>query len=894
MTVLTDSYHQSTSGSQFPHTSCSSHPTSASLAPLTPLQRTKQASDNAFSNKTVAAQGATSPIFWREAQNALRLFPKEEQGLSTPNIKRLFGAIFTQEERIKVYKALSQGKPSELSSLLKQVQSHFGAFNNGYYLAHTIEALLLIPADQRPLAIDTILAELQKITIGYIRDDIIKVLSFIKPEQRVETLPAIVALLKGIEAPAHRSDIINQIKELPLEEQGPLLQTCSPYLCSLTHAYQRSDALQLLAMLPVHEREQTIPFCISFIEGIKFDSQRHAILKACRTISSCELKRILQLCSAFVAFHENDDTIIGYSYLHAINVLKHLQKSERRQTKAFFHLVNMKYLANIAKVLPKIPPTYRLKALQRLCRCFNISLFKYRFWTYGNIVQTIVKDEEIRKATLEYLQHKLTSTSSRVETQEFVDFVTKNRGTLGISQEHPLFQCAIYTQVKINPALAQNPHNPFTLFSNLKRIHAEEALLPLESTSMLTITLPNSTTKEISVTVCLQGFQKRATQQKFCFKDLDIFKKSPNKEHRVGPLAMEELFNAIEERQQKLSSEEQKIMQQHIDAHCLEWDNPPAPTNGQQTAESISTLNRLRAATISGSANVHSGFVREIPIMLTEEKQPDDPIEYEVYYLYVILSAIKKESKEIAPGEVLSPQEMMFLSFCNCVRDCGKGQKRGIVRFYNDLLTADQRHPAHPQAITSDEELILTPVDAEVQRLLEKLSSSESIVKTLLGIDEDGELPPLVKKELIHQTDDIKDRFHLQLGLNYNLKFDQFACCIDPTLINLIQKIDLTTTPPKGIEAHNALLKLLAAIKPNLLLTYAKRALIETIEAKKTTPEKIIKLIETKTLKKHERLNIHRYIEYETGDDLIPIYKGIKDECALTILHILGYIKINN
>jgi hypothetical protein len=217
-----------------------------------------------------------------------------------------------------------------------------------------------------------------------------------------------------------------------------------------------------------------------------------------------------------------------------------------------------------------------------------------------------------------------------------------------------------------------------------------------------------------------EGFRKRANKKAFTFADI------PD-----GIVSPQELFETMEQR---------GVDEEEVKELCCG-----------------ASLKKIKE-NILGEGKI-------VPALLAQKGSKDEPIPLTALYLYFILKSIT-DADDNRGSDKLSQRESQLLKFASMIKECATGQTDAIEQYYINTIGIG--------AINRSEEKIEEAIDSGVQMALKKALASDALLKDLIGT---------IPKQQSHQTLYLKNRYHKQIGLIHNLKFDQHSGVIDSDLI---------------------------------------------------------------------------------------------------------------
>lgn len=379
----------------------------------------------------------------------------------------------------------------------------------------------------------------------------------------------------------------------------------------------------------------------------------------------------------------------------------------------------------LASFLLTIPPEFYKEVLEI---DFNdeLNILKHYFQTFFEKIPADVKEAHIKKM--------LTSITHPSIVKNLAIAIKDNLGVFGIKPDTEVHDYVI-SAAHVSSYDQQEKHlNPYRIHDYLSSV------VPSEPFAEIPLAVEELGDKKVSIN--LPFLQKQAEWPGYLAKDIP---------KDVPVTALNDLFGKIETRLNGLSEEERT-----------------------KVLEDIYEISELKSAGVEGIFKyLKDNLLKSpyIPALMGDEKNPDNVIRKEKYYLYCVLRSILDESNEIQPGERLTPQERSFLTMASMIQFCDEGQYDGVTRCFKLL----------------DEKYKMGAV-ADVRGNLQKLTEN-SIQKTLGGIAEDTALlKQLAQNEKLaqinHTVNYVLNRFGRQIGLKHEIRFDFHTHVLNPALID--------------------------------------------------------------------------------------------------------------
>ena len=212
--------------------------------------------------------------------------------------------------------------------------------------------------------------------------------------------------------------------------------------------------------------------------------------------------------------------------------------------------------------------------------------------------------------------------------------------------------------------------------------------------------------------------------------------------------------------------------------------------------------------------------------------------------------------------------------------------KDGIALYYNHTIPARQQVQAAVNAVEKVENCI----DECIQTIINDTLASQQVLNKIAGKS---------INEQAHQTLNLKNRFHKQLGLIHTSSFDPYAGYIEDALIDCAEVIDPASN--KEQHAKKTLEIILSHMLPQEVIKQIKKGIANAVENKAITKDNLTEYLEqsgispandTKTTE--EWLRHLEYAKDVDGEIDYGKFQGVTDKAALDILTKMGYIICQN
>ncbi len=768
---------------------------------------------------------------------------------SIEDISKLAFSFFDQTKRVdgnmynSLLHTLANIQKNDAADLIKFIQPLIKGIDSGYDRIKILQAFKPIPHKQREEIYQSAQPFFANITYSGSQQAVLyAIIKSIPPEHRNALFQIAAPLLENIKQGDQANLILEALKAFPHEQRIDLPNLMAPYAKEITTHSFAADLLKTLRLFPPEERKIALELSFSLINELQGAYVLvPSVMKTLNQIPDDEIKEIVAVIKDKYALE------FKAQFNHIIPALALIPGQQRiNSIDAIKSLLKMKpeiYLCAL-EMLNFVAPAQRLPTLIDLLKdCAKlVSPGDSRYDMCRKLLSYFFEDEKIQADSYAHLMEMLDKCLiDRHAAARLAKNIYDNQEPLLLHDEHPLFQRALEV-LSLTDRNTAHPKNPYTLYQQLKDILHAEKLIQTGPDTALTIEI-HGKQHRIGVALNLEGFRKHAVNKGFTFGNLPS---------GVSESSFESLFSALETRLQALPATDKKQAEDEIYALCGDTQ-----------------LAQLKSETI--------GFGKEIPKLLKAKGGKHDPVSNTIFYLYTILTAIYSESNQCKQGELLSPQELMFLKFLSQIKECSIGQKDGIALYYNYSIPV-KFHQGN--AAVSAVEKIESCLDQGIQAILNETFTSEEMLKEIGG-------QAVVQQA--HHTLYLKNRYSYQLGLLHNLSFDPYANVIADGFIDCTETID----PDKGLgkAALQALKTILLHISPEYIMKRTKKGIADALKAGIIKYDNLATYLEQSGIKKDDDDWLD-FIEYSLGIDGEPDYAkllGITDSATLAILIKTGY-----
>lgn len=651
-----------------------------------------------------------------------------------------------------------------------------------------IDVITAYPPDDWPVVLLQFTSLLEKSSPDLAKEVMLK-LRPLSPDKREKHFNLILAALGSLEYPVgddsnnlvkilFESDspegiveILNSIPEIP---GGKITRAkhISQIIAKASKVFDPYKAIRLMASLPPFYLNQFHPDTVSLLIELPQEKWRGTLEFMVEHFSADELKSNLNF--ALIGF------IPEHQRIQAIPDLKHaIQVTQGRPT---FLMWMMFY----------IPPNHRAKWLATLNNADAREALKGKF-SYIEATRRSLQEfiagapnnrDELEAHLLQELGVPDQKYANRLARGMLEDIQT---GVFEwVFEQHPLAQKVIkvLSQTDIDK---DNPKNPYQNYVKLQEIARDEELLARGSFVAIS-TSANGQPQVVQAALNLEALRQLAPpDQGYTFDQCPV----------VADDFFDTLFQNIEARLAAL---------------------PP----GQATAIRAEIENCCEGCSLSQLREVLSGSNAVRKLMLAKGA-PKDRVENAIFYLKHIVRAISQESDQRPPNALLSPREIRGLKFLSQLRGiCEPGQHDRIALYYRHTGVAAAGQPVAEVADVDKVKQHLA-VKEMAMNARNDIFYNEDTLKAVIG------LPPGVPlAQISHQTPQLLNRFHKQLGLTYSIAFDPHTGSVYDRLLQCNQPIKLDAG--QGVIAKEVLDKLLEHLLKNLI-TQIKNKISKSLKA---------------------------------------------------------------
>jgi len=617
----------------------------------------------------------------------------------------------------------------ERQQLLKDIASliKISSINQ---LNNVISALSdMSSVDRRQALRDT--APLEKFVLSDALAYVAKAISSVQPSSRPEIIKALlstnipISLWSTLEA---TSDTIRVIGEIGLEKFMEALRDVAP-IKNLGKDLN-TNTIKSIANLPKEVRKKMAE-ALSPTGSLKeFLTTPEALKKAINGIVKIGLDNFIE------AFHDltplfniqEGDPIPSHVKAGIVMMAAEIPREHRQKLIDALSFANTTpfekhvSLAGISATVSLIPPEYIEKHLERwVAESGNVA----------PILHLLVEDEQSREALHNHLMQALDKAmvSSPKSASELADKIISRYESLGLHDEHPLYQQAINVKLLTDPDSVKGPKDPYTIYNSL-----------LKGEPLVDFPVPSVKIEEgLFCSFDVQGLQ--SARKKLTFADLP----------KIDKQFLKKSFEALETRMEAelaLAKDPKKI---------------------KELSEQIEAIENVKA-------NVLNAVL--IPSLLNiKEGKPHEPIPQSLFQLYTVIAYLTSLSNDRKTGQPLSEQEDELTLFAQCIEHCKTGQEDGLAEYYNGVLAKGfSNQPADEgSSLEAVKRFAQSPIQATFGRAL----AGEKTFRKVMGFSSKQKIP-----QLVHQLGYWKNKIYAQIGFQHTVTFDENSGWIMDELIN--------------------------------------------------------------------------------------------------------------